>query len=68
MKPQKSNLSSLMQQTDFNMLLRKEEKLIDKETERKMILKDLKTSLTNLKLSSKDWDVPMNTSESLGKV
>lgn len=64
MKPQKSNLSSLMQQTDFNMLLRKEEKSIDKETERKMILKGLKTSSTNLKLSSKDWDVQMNTSES----
>lgn len=64
MKPQKSNLSSLMQQTDFNMLSRKEEKSIDKETERKMILKGLKTSSTNLKLSSKDWDVQMNTSES----
>lgn len=64
MKQQKSNLSSLMQQTDFNTQLKKEEKSIDKETERKTILKDLKMSLTNSKLSSKDWDVQMNTSES----
>ena len=64
MKQQKSNLSSLMQQTDFNTQLKKEEKSIDKETERKTILKDLKMSLTNLKLSNKDWDVQMNISES----
>ena len=53
-----------MQQIDFNMLLKKEEWSIEKEIKRETILKDLKMSLTNSKLSSKDWDVQMNTSES----
>ena len=64
MRPQKLNLSSLMQQIDFNMLLKKEEWSIEKEIKRETILKDLKMSLTNSKLSSKDWDVQMNISES----